>query len=331
MRWLLADLALLAVVSSLVVTYDFGVIAPPWSEPSISGVVFRDLNGDGEHDWGEPGLKEWQVLLCVLDMCRSTTTGAGGSYHFDDARGEYGIGVHVPFGWQRVGRTSGSGQVSVGEGERKRVDMAVRFVGEEVSGFSGSVWKDGAPAPDGTRVEALVGEKVCGETTASGIRESGYSMWVVSAEEKGGCGEEGAEVRFRVGGDMANQTAEWHDGDSAAADLFVGPDLAVFEGSVSVYRPDTTYTAIPDGTPVQAYVANQLCGASTTYTVHPGPNMYQVAVLPDALRAGCGREGASVTFTIDGQPANEEAVWRLGVHRLQLTTASHLHPAPHPK
>jgi hypothetical protein len=152
-------------------------------------------------------------------------------------------------------------------------------------------------------------------------------MWVVSAEEEEGCGQESAEVRFRVDGAMANQTAQWRDQDSATVDLFFGPDLAVFGGAVSVYRPDTTYTMAPEGTSVQAYAGDQLCGESTIFTAHPGPNMYQIVVLPDALRAGCGREGASVRFSVGGEAANERAVWQPGVQRLQLSVGE---PPPTP-
>jgi len=343
MRWVLTPLVLVAVIAALAAVWYSGVISLPWVGPSISGVVFADLNGNGVRDPSEPGVKGWQVNLCLSDMCRSATTGSGGGYHFDDARGEYGLGMRVHFGWQRVKRTFASGQVSIGEGEHKEVDIAVRFVGEEVSGFSGSVWKDGASAPEGTRVEALVGEKVCGETTAYGLRESHYSMWILSAKEKAGCGTEGAEVRFRVGGTTANETAEWHlqhpthlhEGREVETlpetlDLIVGPVLAIFEGSVLVYRADTPNILAPEGAPVRAYVEDRLCGESAVFPTYPGPSAYQIIVLPEALRAGCGREGASVRFTIGDEPTNEDGVWEPGVHRLQLTTGEPPPPTPSP-
>ncbi|HJX61758.1 MAG TPA: SdrD B-like domain-containing protein, partial [Dehalococcoidia bacterium] len=326
---------------ALAVAYDSGAIAPPWVEPSISGVVFNDLDGDGEWDWGEPGLEGWQVNLCVLDVCQSSTTSAGGDYHFDNVRGKYGVGMRVPFGWQRVERTSASGWVSVGEGEHKGVDIAVRLIGEEVSGFSGSVWRDGQPASEGARIEALVGEKVCGETTAYGLRESHYSMWVLSASERGDCGEEGAEVRFRVGGAMANETVQWrlqhpthlHEGREVdtlteTLDLIVGPELAIFEGAALEYRPDNPCHCAPEGAAVRAYVEDRLCGESVVFPVHPGPSSYQIVVLPDALRAGCGRVGASVRFTIGDEPANEGAVWEPGVHRVELSVGEPPTPSP---
>lgn len=336
MRWLLATLTLLAGLAALAAC-DSGGPGPeptvsPETEPGVSGFVFEDKNGNGVRDEGERGV-EWDLLMCMSDMCRSGTTKGNGRFYFDDVTpGRYSINLaNAVTGWQRVVKDCDVGTFTYAQGEHKTVDLPVRFVGEHVSGYGGSAWKDGAPLPPGARVEALVGEKVCGETTVCGLRGSRYFLWAASAEEEEGCGEEGIDVHFRVDGAAANQTAQWHDGESATIDLFVGPDLAVFGGSVSVYRPDTTYTMAPEGTPVQAYVGDQLCGESTIFTVHPGPNMYQVAVLPDALRAGCGREGASVTFTIGGQTTNEVAVWQPGVHRLELSVGEPPSPTSTPR
>jgi hypothetical protein len=303
----------------------------PETEPGVSGFVFEDKNGNGVRDEGERGV-EWDLLMCMSDMCQQGTTDGNGRFHFDKViPGRNSISLaHAVTGWQRVVNDCDVGTFTYEQGEQKTIYLPLRFVGEHVSGFGGSVWNDGSPVPEGTRVEALVGEKVCGETTTCGLRESRYFTWVASAEEEEGCAEEGGEVHFRVDGAAANQTAQWHDGESVAVDLFAGPEPAVFEGSVSVHRPDTTYAMAPVGTPVQAYVADQLCGESTIFTVHPGPNMYQVAVLPDALRAGCGKEGTPITFTIGGEPANEKAVWQPGVHRLELSVGEPPPPTPSP-
>ena len=326
MRWVLTPLALVVVVAVLATACDSGGTG---AEPSVSGFVFNDRNRDGVRDPEEPGVEGWDLMMCAGDMCYEDTTGGDGEFHFDDLfPARYGIGmVDIPIGWQRAFRDCDVGTVSLGAGEHKSVDLAVRFVGEHVSGFGGSVWKDGGPLPAGTRVEALVGEKVCGEATACGLRESRYFMWVVSAEEEEGCGQESAEVRFRVDGAMANQTAQWHDQESATVDLFVGPDSAVFGGSVFAHRPDAPNITVPEGATVSAYVGNRLCGESTIFVVHPGPSMYQIVVLPDALLAGCGSEGAPITFAIDGEAANEEAVWQPGVQRLQLSVGE---PPPTP-
>jgi hypothetical protein len=301
-------------------------------EPGVSGFVFNDRNGNGVRDPGEPGLKGWPLLMCMGDMCQSATTGGDGEFHFGDLiPGRYGINLlDVPVGWQRAFQDCDVGTLSFGEGEHKTVDMAMRFVGEHVSGFGGSAWKDGAPLPPGTRVEAVVGDKVCGQTITCGLRESRYFTWVISAGEEEGCGEDGSEVRFRIDGAMANQTAQWHDQDSATVDLFAGPELAVFGGLVSVYRPDAPNIMAPEGAPVSAYVGDRLCGESTVFSYHPGPNMYQIVVLPDELRAGCGKEGAPITFSVGGEAANERVVWQPGVHRLQLSVGEPPSPTPRP-
>ncbi len=299
-------------------------------EPGVSGFVFNDRNGNGVRDSGEPGVKGWQLHLCMSDMCSSSaTTDGGGRFDFDVVvPGQYQVVVFDAHrGWQRVRTDCSSDVLSLGQEEHKTADMPVRFVGEHVSGFRGSVWKDGAPVPEGTRVQALVGEKVCGETTTCGLREAGYFIWTPSADEEEGCGQDGSEVSFRVDGAAANQTAQWHDQDSATVDLFVGPDLAVFEGPVFVYRPDTQNILAPPGTLVRAYVSNRLCGETTVFSTHPAPNSYEVAVLPEALRAGCGTEGAPISFTIGGDAANERAVWQSGVHDLGLTVGE---PPPTP-
>jgi len=321
---------ILAAMIPLAMACDGSDGPPGPSEPGVSGVVFDDRNRDGVRDAGEPGAKGWDLLMCMGDMCHSATTGGDGEFHFDDVPpGRYSIGlVDVPIGWQRAFQNCDVSTVTLGAGEHRTVDLAMRFVGEHVSGFGGSVWRDGAPVPAGTHVEALVGDKVCGETITCGPRESRYLMWVTSAEEQEGCGEEGAQVRFRIDGAVANQTAQWHDQESATVDLFVGPDLAVFGGSVFAHRPDAPNITVPEGATVSAYVGDRLCGESTIFVAHPGPSMYQIVVLPDALRAGCGSEGAPITFAIDGEAANEVAVWQPGVHRVELTVGQPPSPSP---
>jgi hypothetical protein len=325
----LAGCALAAIAALAMACDDSGETA---DEPGVSGFVFNDRDRNGVRDPGEPGVKGWPLLMCIGDMCYSGTTGGDGRFHFDDVpSGQYGIGlVDVPIGWQRAFLDCGVGTVSLGEGEHKTVDLPVRFVGAHVSGFDGSAWKDGGPLPPGTRVEAAVGEKLCGETITCGLRESRYSMWVASAEDEEGCAEGDADVRFRVGGAMANQTAQWHDQESATVDLFVGPDLAVFAGNALRYQVDTSSIMIPEGAPVSAYVGERLCGESTVFSIHPGPSRYEVVVLPDALRAGCGTEGAPITFSIGGEAANEDAVWQPGVHDLALSVGEAPSPPPLP-
>src|SRR5258708_245530 len=52
---------------------------------SAGGVVWRDLNGNGQHDAGEPGLSHVVVRLLneAGTVVESTETAADGTYHFD--------------------------------------------------------------------------------------------------------------------------------------------------------------------------------------------------------------------------------------------------------
>ena len=329
MRWLSAGCALAAVAALAMACGDSG---EPADEPGVSGFVFNDRDGDGVRDQADPGVEGWTLLMCMGDMCQSAKTGGGGRFHFNDVPpGRYHMGLmDVPAGWQEVRKDCSSDMLSLGQGEHNTVDMAVRFVGEHVSGFGGSVWNDGAPVPEGTRVEALVGERVCGETNTCGLRESRYFTWVISAVKEEGCGQESAEVRFRVGGTVANQTAQWHEQGSATVNLFAGPELAVFGGIVLMYRPGTPNIMVPEGATVSAYVGERLCGESTIFVAHPGPSMYQIVVLPDSLRAGCAKEGAPITFSVGGEAAAEQAVWQPGVQRLQLSVGEPPSPSPAP-
>jgi hypothetical protein len=58
--------------------------------------------------------------------------------------------------------------------------------------------------------------------------------------------------------------------------------------------------------------------------------MYQIVVLPDALRAGCGKAGTPITFSVGGETANEKAVWQPGVHRVELSVGDPPSPSPMP-
>src|SRR5581483_5159309 len=72
-----------------------------------------------------------------------------------------------------------------------------------VSVFRGAVFIESTGAPVGTQVEALVGANLCAQSkTVPSPVDTGfgsiYSLVVPSANEKPGCGTEGAKVTFRV-------------------------------------------------------------------------------------------------------------------------------------
>lgn len=85
--------------------------------------------------------------------------------------------------------------------------------------FYGSLTIDGAPAPVGTTVTALIGGKECG----SRATDAAGQYWVDAAGsgQISGCGNPGAEVSFRVGSRTAAEKAQWNGGVFSKLDLTV--------------------------------------------------------------------------------------------------------------
>jgi len=93
--------------------------------------------------------------------------------------------------------------------------------------------------------------------------------------------------------------------------------------------------SVPDGTPVLALVNGNLCGESSrvpgekgTWTINKdladlgmctGDSIYIVDVVSDSQTPGCGIEGATVTFEVDGRPAHQQGLWKAGFNSLSLT------------
>lgn len=73
----------------------------PQPSASLSGMVWKDENGDGNHQGGEGGLANVTVRLgqgaCDASGYRTTTSGGGGSYSFGGLpAGTYCVSVNVP-------------------------------------------------------------------------------------------------------------------------------------------------------------------------------------------------------------------------------------------
>jgi len=76
---------------------------------------------------------------------------------------------------------------------------------------------------------------------------------------------------------------------------------------------------VRDGTVVRAFIGGQVCGEGTTIF-----GWTFLAVESRDTKPGCGAPGATVTFTIDGIPANETETWVVGsfARGLMLTSSS---------
>jgi len=160
------------------------------------------------------------------------------------------------------------------------------------------------------QVIAKIGETVCATgvpTTGSGLGIFGVS--VPSAEALPGCGRDGAVVTFFVDGQQAPQTAIWHSrafpGASQLVQLIIGPPFARFFGGVSPSK-------LSPGQEVVPYVADTVCGYGEA---NDPRDAYEAVVYSSEQQAGCGTEGAQVTFKLlDAQGgviavANEKGTW----------------------
>lgn len=95
------------------------------------------------------------------------------------------------------------------------------------SRFVGTVAVNGTPAAAGTVVEARVAGTACGTGTV--FIEAGQSRYVVdvaAAASTAGCGVDGSQVSFFVGGTAANETGSWANFQLNTVNLTVGGGAA---------------------------------------------------------------------------------------------------------
>lgn len=111
--------------------------------------------------------------------------------------------------------------------------------------YFGTVAVDGEAPPDGTEIRGYVDGIDCtqvdgdfaGSLVADGVAQ--YSITIVHESQQAGCGGEGREVTFTIGGRAANQSATWSAGTHRL-------DLSAGEGEAP---PLPTVTAAVSSTP----------------------------------------------------------------------------------
>jgi hypothetical protein len=331
----------LAAAVALMVAMAWGVaegvfpVATAQGNGSISGVAIDDENGDGVIDAGEPGLAGWEIAITPTMTGATAQVAGNGSYIFEGlSPGTYTVSL--------VGVVGGTGppppwiptlpgpdlayEITLAEGERvDNVDFAIQLL-DEAALFYATIMIDAAPAPEGTLVQALIGATVCDEYTLGVGPSSGrrgpfvvYShmqpntipLVVPSANEKEGCGSEGATITFTIGNRPANETKAWYSGDQPGMTLTTGPPYAQYSGTVRVGGQEV------HGSAVKAYVADTFCGEAEGLR-----GTYGVIVPPAELKPGCGEEGAVVRFMIGEDEADQIAQWAAGRHELNLTAAA---------
>jgi hypothetical protein len=202
-------------------------------------------------------------------------------------------------------------------------DFGVHLVDPNPAYFVGEVWVNAAPVAAGTLVTAWIGSTACGEGYVWGNGPlSWYDVIVRSANTRAGCGADGAEVRFTLNGQSTPAVGYWHVRDmqepEQQVDIIVGPPFAVYDIEVA-----TTPTDERRERSVQAYVGNTLCaeGRASASGIVRYPRV-TLPIPPESLHAGCGSEGATVHFVVDGVANPQTVIWSAGKHDLILTPAT---------
>ncbi len=125
--------------------------------------------------------------------------------------------------------------------------------------FFGTVLVSGGPPPVGLRVRGFVGGVDCTQDDSGRVQVDGaqavYVLVVVHESQRPGCGADGREVTFTVGGVAAEQRVRWRP-EPQAADIDVRPapgaTLVVEATSTPVDARETP----PDGLSPSAPVAD---------------------------------------------------------------------------
>ena len=144
----------------------------------------------------------------------------------------------------------------------------------------GTVTVDGATPPQGTKVEAFINGRLCGDGVVRQLGTDigiGYVVDVREEQTEPGCGAEGRTITFKVGGRDAPQTETFRSGAFIRLDLMVtgaietptpGPTPPPFGAGAASPSPTPaadTPTPAP-ATPTPAATASPTAPASPTAT-----------------------------------------------------------------
>ena len=300
---------------------------------TIRGQVWEDLNGDGVHQPNEQGIDaSIQISGPAGDLQGEAK---GGTYAFTGLEpGRYTVTVlyadaaYILTAPQVLTRAPYESTVMLAPDSVEELDFGLYGL-QHLPTFLGDAWKD-AERIDNPSVEAIIGNKNC--TGPGGVHPTDqglafYQISVIPASIVSGCGEPGSVIQFTLNGETANETAIWQDEGASAANhhrltLTIGPAFAWW---VPVVEP--IQQAIEDeDLHVEAFIGDTLCGRAE----RPGlPGV--LLVVPSAeLVPGCGTEGATVTFTVNGQPSEQTATWTAGYGDYLPFTLPDAAPEPDP-
>jgi hypothetical protein len=133
---------------------------------------------------------------------------------------------------------------------------------------------------------------------------------VPSEEQAPGCGRPGKAVTFAVDGFAVPEIVLWQAGERPhVAFTFEPSRVATLAGPAFAYfeiAPESDQEILR----VNAYVGDVFCGGTVGSVGDP----LLLAVAPDELIEGCGREGALVTLEVNGAEFGGPVAWKPGFH-----------------
>lgn len=334
------------VVSLIAVVVATFVVAQP-SEgqeglASISGSIFEDLDRDGVLDAGEVGIT--RIVTLHEDGVQVQKDG-GESYAFDELEaGVYTVvfdpqpfaeiqscdlpGSHRPYFATDCGVNQApkwkatspeSAELTLSPGDSVTLDFGARM--SEVLVVNGGAILNDDYAPDGTLIEAVGGGTTCGQATVDASRGR-FRLEVSGASEVEGCAKPGDRVRLLVGNVPAIETITWDaQRKHLGLNLAATPNHAWYWISVPHEGSEGA-----EGETADASIDGSTCGQATItqappgFSPLPGPLGFSRLVIPrDTVETGCGHEGATVSFQINGEEF-ATAAWAPGVHQLTAET-----------
>lgn len=198
---------------------------------------------------------------------------------------------------------------------------------------SGVVRRGASVAPPGSELVALISNITCGRATVAA--GGSFSIQIASAAQTPGCGTDGATVTWTLAGAPATPAIPFRAGGALSLTLTAAPVGASPTATDSTTPPPTasptrtptptgslaamTVTGraliggrlAPGGTPIEARVGGQTCGASTIQA-----GAFTLTVASADQSSGCGLSGAAVTFHLGGAPAQGSLPFTPGATRL---------------
>jgi hypothetical protein len=166
---------------------------------------------------------------------------------------------------------------------------------------------------NGPLLKAFAGAQKCGELQSMGTDARSYyrNFIIAGADLKPGCAQDGDTVTVTIDGAPAHEQLEFRPG-FIGQQLSTGPRSARFSGHACV---DSNCSQSKLGLPVVAKIGGVVCGETETdYPISDGieQSLYTILVAPIEKTPGCGTEGATIDFYINGRKTRQTATWTDG-------------------